>query len=90
MSFKFNSEVLDIQKFKIMYVKQRVSEGKFKKEDDKLLKIDCFDAFDKEGYLHFFLVGEKGMVVNFECDDSIFLYKGANESLEKLKVLDNL
>ena len=46
MSFKFNSEVLDIQKFKIMYVKQRVSEGKFKKDDDKLLKIDCFDAFD--------------------------------------------
>ena len=89
MSFKFNSKVLDIQKFKIMYVKQRVSEGKLKKENDKLLKIDCFDDFDKDGYSHFFLVGEKGMVVNFECDDSVFLYKGANESLEKLRVLDN-
>ena len=36
MSFIFESKVLDIQKFKIMYVKQRITENKFKKDNDKL------------------------------------------------------
>ena len=89
MSFIFESKVLDIQKFKIMYVKQRITENKFKKDNDKLLKIDCFDAFDKDGYSHFFLVGEKGGVVNHKYDDSILLYRKLNESLEQVRILDN-
>ena len=33
MSFIFESKVLDIQKFKIMYVKQRITENIFKKDN---------------------------------------------------------